>query len=219
MGCLWSPCAPAVVGVHTCTQVRWASRGLPHQALRWGIRTGLSFPVSKNGSPRASPGPSPHWGSRAGPRFLYWGPEGGSGRPGNFSGILGIRPFRGQGGTWKSPTRRGPWSRSPGLRHAGLDSSSSEGPAPVAFAELRAGPGWPLPWAWSLAGGLVCLCGVSPRLGLAKGPQVPERLARGSEGQVGQQEALGAHRVQCSCLSSAGTCRSLEAFLPELFPL
>lgn len=110
---------------------------------------------------------------------------------------------------------RGPWSRSPGLGHAGLDSSSSEGAAPEAFAELRAGPGWHLPWARSLAGGLVWLCGISPRLGLAKGPQVPEHLARGSEVQVGQQEALGGHRVKCSCLSSAGTCRSL----PELFPL
>lgn len=50
----------------------------------------------------------------------------------------------------------------------------------------KADPGWPLPWAWRLAGSLVWLCGASFWLDLVKGPQV-----RGSEVWARQQEVLG----------------------------
>lgn len=194
MACLWSRVAVWLWGytrVHRCNRHQEASITRPCSG---GSGLGCPF-LSQGMEPPCQTWALPMLGLQGWPLFPLSGPEGGSGRPGNFSGILGIRPFRGQGGPWKSPTRQGPWSRSPGLGHVGLDFSSSEGPAPVAFAELRARPGWPLPRAWSLAGGLVCLFGVS---------QVPECLARGSEVQVGQQEALGGHRVKCSCLSSAG---------------
>lgn len=126
-GIMWCVCGPRVpvwsrgyTCVRRCDGRQEASFTRPCSG---SSGPGCPFLFQGMAAPVPAPGPSPRWGSRAGLCFLYWGPEGGSGRPGNFTGILGIWPFRGSGGAWKSPTRRG----SCGDRGLGLLVSGTRG--------------------------------------------------------------------------------------------
>lgn len=135
------------------------------------------------GTPDSHPGNgSPHLplGPRAGLCFFYWRPEGRE---------RALWEFR-----WNP---RHSACQGPGRRLENSDQARVEGTARLrslssgevgwaAFAKQKAGPGWPLPWAWRLASSLVWLCRASFWLDLVEGPQV-----RGSEVWVRQQEVLG----------------------------
>ena len=70
-----------------------------------GSRPGPSFPLSGSGSSNCPPLDPPQLVPE--PAFVSFtgGQRGGGRHCGNSDGILGIQPFRGVGGSWKTPTR------------------------------------------------------------------------------------------------------------------